>query len=168
MWCALVSAASAFDRQPPIEVGFSPDAGAEALSIRALASAQKTIRLAAYSFTSKPIAQALVAARRRGVDVRCTLDKSNTTSKSGRAAANLLTNAGIDVRIDTRHPIHHNKYIVIDNQTVETGSFNYSKAAAHANAENVIVIWKNRELAASYLDNWKLHWDHAQRWQSTY
>jgi len=158
----------ALDKSPSIEVGFSPDAGAEALSIKALASSRKSIRLAAYSFTSKPIVQALIAARRRGVDVRCTLDKSNTTSKSGRAAANLLANAGIAVRIDSRHPIHHNKYIVVDNQTVETGSFNYSKAAAHANAENVVVIWRDGALAERYLKNWSLHWGHAQPWHSTY
>jgi len=151
-----------------IDVGFSPDAGAEALSIKAVASAKKSIHLAAYSFTSKPIAQALIQARRRGIDVRCTLDKSNTHSKSGRAAANLLVNAGIAVRIDSKHAIHHNKYMVIDRRTVETGSFNYSKAAASSNAENVIVVWDNQELANRYLQNWNLHWEHAQSWRSTY
>lgn len=170
--CCLVvifsPAVIAADHPGIIEVGFSPDDGAEALTLKALASAKKTIRIAAYSFTSKPVAQALIQAHRRGVDVRCTLDKSNAASKAGRAAANLLVNAGIAVRIDGEHAIHHNKYIVIDNRTVETGSFNYSKAAAHSNAENVIVIWGNPELAARYAGNWQRHWEHAQIWRSVY
>src|SRR5258708_1437581 len=66
-----------------IEVGFSPNAGAEELVLKAIASAKQSIRLGAYSFTSKPVIQGLVAAKKRGVDVRCVLDKSNAKSKSG-------------------------------------------------------------------------------------
>jgi phosphatidylserine/phosphatidylglycerophosphate/cardiolipin synthase-like enzyme len=72
------------------------------------------------------------------------------------------------VRIDSRHAIQHNKYIVIDGTSVETGSFNYSAAAAHSNAENALVIWNNPALAAQYTQNWELHWGHAEAWKSTY
>ena len=151
-----------------IEVGFSPDAGAEELVLKAIGSAKKTIRLAAYSFTSKPVLQALLEARRRGVDVKCTLDKSNRNNKPGEAAANILANAGIPVRIDSMHAIHHNKYIIIDDRSVETGSFNYSKAAAQSNAENAVLISDDLKLASQYTENWKLHWGHSEAWESSY
>lgn len=151
-----------------IEVGFSPNAGAENLVLKAISSARKTIRLAAYSFTSKPVIQALIAAKHRGVDVQCTLDKSNAHNHAGQAAANLLVNSGIIVRIDSEHPIHHNKFIVIDQETVETGSFNYSKAAAHSNAENALVLWNAPNVAKAYLTNWQSHADHSEKWHSQY
>lgn len=113
---------------PQIEVGFSPDAGAEDLVVKAIATAKQTILLGAYSFTSKPVIQALIAAKKRGVDVRCVLDKSNPESKSGTAAANLLVNAGIPTRINSEHSIHHNKYLVIDGAHVETGVLQLQRA----------------------------------------
>jgi phosphatidylserine/phosphatidylglycerophosphate/cardiolipin synthase-like enzyme len=167
--------ASTFNNRPQsapgsaqIDVGFSPDAGAEDLVVKAIATARQSILLGAYSFTSKPVIQGLIAAKRRGVEVRCVLDKSNVKSASGRAAANLLVNAGIPTRIDSQHPIHHNKYMVIDGAHVETGSFNYSAQAAHKNAENALVIWNNPVLAKQYANNWAIHWGHSEDYQSTY
>ncbi len=98
----------------------------------------------------------------------CTLDKTNTHNKSGIAAANILSNAGILVRIDSMHPIHHNKYIVVDDKSVETGSFNYSKAAAHSNAENAMLISDDAKLASQYTENWRLHWGHSEAWKTSY
>lgn len=151
-----------------IEVGFSPDAGAEQLVLRSLQAARSTIRLTAYSFTSKPVVQALIDAHRRGVDVQCVLDKSNGEERGGQSGANLLVNAGISVRIDSAHPIQHSKTIVVDGRHVETGSFNYSSAAAHKNAENALVIWNNPDLAKVYGEEWQKHWSHSQDWRSTY
>lgn len=152
-----------------IEVGFSPDHGAEALVVRAINASRSSIRLAAYSFTSKPVIEALIRAKKsRNVDIACVLDKSNADNKSGQAGANLLVNAGIAVRIDSAHPIHHNKYIVVDAKHLETGSFNYSSAAAHKNAENVLLLWNNPALAKEYDAEWQKHWAHSDPWRSTY
>jgi len=151
-----------------IEVGFSPNAGAEELVVKAIATAKKSILVGAYSFTSKPIVQGLIDAKKRGVDVRAVLDKSNLTNKSGTAAANLLVNGDIPTRIDSEHPIHHNKIMVIDGVHIETGSFNYSAAAANKNAENALVIWNDPELAKIYADNWASHWEHSAWYRSTF
>lgn len=153
---------------PPYEVGFSPNAGAEDLVVKVIGEAQATIRLGAYSFTSTPVIKALIAAKKRGVDVQCVLDKSNVHSKSGIAAANLLVGAGIATRIDFMHPIHHNKFMVIDGETLETGSFNYSAQAAHKNAENALVIRRVPDLAQTYTANWALHWEHSVEYKSTF
>ena len=155
-----------------IDVAFSPEAGAEQLVLTAIGAARSTIRLSAYSFTSAPVVRALVEARRRGVEVACVIDyKNNITedrSGKGKAALNLLVNAGIPTRLISRYPIHHDKFIVIDGLTVETGSFNYSNAAAHSNSENVVVIWNHPEVAARYLEHWMSRWNQGTDYTSSY
>lgn len=159
------------DRAPAtaqIETGFSPEGSAERLVLKTIHASQKTIRLAAYSFTSPRVVRALTDARKRGVDVRVVADEKGTASKSGAAALNLLANAGIPVRTNGRYAIHHDKFIVSDGLHVQTGSFNYSQAAANANSENVLVIWHNAELAASYLRHWQSRFDEGKSYRAGY
>ncbi|GMV69723.1 MAG: hypothetical protein AMXMBFR76_21620 [Pseudomonadota bacterium] len=148
------------------EVAFSPNAGATELVVKVIDAARQSIRLAAYSFTSKPIAEALVAAHKRGVDVQVVVDKSQKTERY--TSATFLANMGIPVRVDAMHAIMHNKFIVVDGQHVETGSYNYSKATEERNAENALVNWNSPTLAAIYTDNWRLHWDHSEPYQARY
>ncbi len=142
-----------------IEVAFSPHGEATELVIKAIEAARISIRVSSYSFTSQPIAAALVAAHQRGVDVKVVMDKSQRSQPY--SSASFLANMGVPLRIDTRHAIYHNKFLVIDNRHVETGSFNYTSAAEKANAENVILLWNSPLLAQRYSDNWALHWQHA-------
>lgn len=153
--------ASASDRTTPnITVAFSPNGGATQAVVDAIGEAQHSVRMGAYFFTSKPIAQALVEAHLRGVQVRVILDKSQAThSYSG---ATFLANNGIPTRIDRQHSIFHNKTLVMDGRTVVTGSFNFTKAAQNNNAENVIVLRNYPEIARQYAANWQLHWDHSE------
>ena len=70
-------------------------------------------------------------------------------------------NVGIPTKIDAQHAIAHNKIMVIDDQTIITGSFNFTKAAEEHNAENMLVI-HSPELATKYTANWKAHADHSE------
>jgi phosphatidylserine/phosphatidylglycerophosphate/cardiolipin synthase-like enzyme len=138
---------------------FSPNGGCTQAVVEALNAAKKTILVQAYSFTSAPIAKALVDAKHRGVDVRVILDKSQRTERY--SGATFLADGGIPTFIDAAHKIAHNKVMVIDDQTVITGSFNFTKAAESGNAENVLLILHAPELAARYTANWKEHLAHA-------
>lgn len=141
-----------------IEVAFSPDAHAEALILKVIGSATQSIRLAGYSFTSPAVVRALMEAKRRGVDVAVLVDDRGNRSKSSLAAMNLVVDAGIPLRVITVYAIHHDKYIVADRHTTQTGSFNYSQAAAKSSSENVLVVWDNERVAASYLQHWNDRW----------
>ena len=158
--------------QGAIEVGFSPNEGAERLVLRVIDSARSEIRVMAYSFTSAPVTHALLAARKRGVDVALVVDaKSNTgedRSGKSRAALSALVNAGCRVRTISTYQIHHDKVLVVDNETVETGSFNFSAAAADRNSENVIVVWKNPALAKTYLQHWSDRFAQGQDYSTRY
>ncbi len=118
----------------------------------------------AYSFTSVPIAQALVDAHRRGVSVEVILDKSQLEGRS--VQTDFLDQAGVPVRIDAAHAIAHNKVMVIEGETVITGSFNFTKSAEERNAENLLVI-RDRVLAERYEANWQKHKAHSELCQGS-
>lgn len=162
---------SAVDRLPntsSVESAFSPEGGGEALVIKVINGSDQSIRLAAYSFTSPAIVKALQAAKKRGVEVKVLVDDRGNKGKSSIAALNLLVNAGIPTRTISAYAIHHDKYIVSDNKHVQTGSFNYSQAAAKSNSENVLVVWNNPDLAASYLKHWQSRWQPSREFTRTY
>lgn len=145
--------------QPVWNVCFSPRGGCTDLVVNTLAQARSTVLVQAYSFTSQPIAQALVDTHRRGVQVEVIVDKSQPTARGNQL--DFVAQAGIPVRIDAAHAIAHNKIMVIDAETVITGSFNFTEAAEKSNAENLLVI-ENRALAEKYEWNWKKHEGHSE------
>lgn len=151
-------AIDAADLQQKIEVAFSPEAGAEALVVKVIDSSTRYLRIAGYTFTSPTIVKALIAAKRRGVDVKVLIDDKGNRSKASIAAMNLITGADIPLRVISTYAIHHDKYIVVDGRHTETGSFNFSQAAAKSNSENVIVIWNSPAVALEYFTHWESRW----------
>jgi phosphatidylserine/phosphatidylglycerophosphate/cardiolipin synthase-like enzyme len=149
----------------PTQVYFSPNGGCTAAIVKEITNAKTEILVQAYSFTSAPIAKALVEAHKRGVKVEAILDKSQRTEKY--SSATFLANSGIPTFIDARHAIAHNKIMIIDKTTVITGSFNFTKAAEEKNAENLLII-KSKKLAAIYTDNWKKHREHSEVYKARY
>ncbi|WP_196600495.1 phospholipase D family nuclease [Pectinatus frisingensis] len=143
-----------------IEVAFSPNGAATDTVIKAINEAKESIKVQAYSFTSAPIAKALLNAQKRGIDVKIILDKSQETAKY--SSATFFANNNVPVKIDHDFAIAHSKVMIIDDVNVITGSFNFTKAAQEKNAENVLVIRGNKELAKYYLENWQWRWDNTQ------
>jgi phosphatidylserine/phosphatidylglycerophosphate/cardiolipin synthase-like enzyme len=148
-----------------VETAFSPDHGATELVVHTIEAAKTSIRVAAYSFTSKPIAEALVKAKKSGIDVRVVVDKSNATARY--TAATFLANQGVPVRVDYRYAIMHDKFIVVDGATVETGSFNLTSAAESKNAENVIVL-HDPAVAQRYGQEWERLWGESEEMKAKY
>lgn len=139
-------------KNAPAQVYFSPNGGCTNAVVATIGHAKKSILVLAYSFTSAPIAGALKSAHDRGVDVRVILDKSQRTERY--SGMTFLIHAGIPTWIDTVHAIAHNKVMVIDGETVITGSFNFTKAAEAKNAENLLII-QDRGLAKLYQMDWE-------------
>ncbi|RFB76681.1 phospholipase D family nuclease [Methylovirgula sp. 4M-Z18] len=141
-----------------IEVAFSPVPQGRALRLvqKAISSATATIHMAAYTFTSKPVADALIRAAARGVRVYVVLDAKANSPYDDKSKIAYLRDAGVNVCANSRYPVMHNKFAIIDGKHVETGSFNYSYAAEARNAENVIVVWNMPDLAAKYDQQFEL------------
>jgi phosphatidylserine/phosphatidylglycerophosphate/cardiolipin synthase-like enzyme len=162
LWISLSPSNTLPQEQPTTcnwEVYFSPHGGCTDAIIKELNKARSTILVQAYTFTSTPIAKALLNAHKRGVKVEVILDKSQRTQKY--SSATFLYNQGIPVKIDAQHAIAHNKVMIIDGETVITGSFNFTKAAEENNAENLLVI-HDKKLAERYTKNWKEHDRHSE------
>jgi phosphatidylserine/phosphatidylglycerophosphate/cardiolipin synthase-like enzyme len=143
---------------PQIAVYFSPHGGCTDAIVKELDAAKESVLVQDYSFTSAPIAKALMEAHKRGVKVQVILDKSQRTEKY--TSATFLQNVGIPVYIDDKHAIAHNKVMVIDGRVVITGSFNFTKAAEENNAENLLVI-DDAQIAEKYAKNWQEHLGHS-------
>lgn len=157
---------------PPLElalrgsaqVAFTPGDEAGEVVVEALRKARKQVLVQTYSFTHKDIAQALVDAKRRGVDVQVIADRQQMESIATSLVV-WLVEQGVPVWIDAEHAAAHNKVMVIDNGTpgavVITGSFNFTQAAQHRNAENLLLLRGNPTLAEAYAANWRRHKIHS-------
>jgi len=146
-----------------VSVYFSPHGGCTEAIVHELRAARKQVLMQAYSFTSAPIAKALVDAKKRGVEVKAVLDKSNETAQY--SSATFLANADIPVLIDDRHAIAYNKIMIIDGATVLTGSFNFTTAAEEKKAENLVILKGPPELAQRYSENFDQHAAHSHSYQ---
>ncbi len=152
------------DARGSVQVAFTPGDDAGALVVDAVRKARKQILVQAYSFTHKAIAQALVEARRRGVDVQVIADRQQMESVATSRVV-WLAEQGVPVWIDADHAAAHNKVMVIDNGTADaaviTGSFNFTHAAQFRNAENLLLLRGNAPLAEAYAANWRRHKIHS-------
>lgn len=150
----LISGADTFSPNASYQVCFTPQSNCTYKIIQAIKTAKHTILVQAYSFTSRPIIRALVAAKRKNIDVKMLLDKSLIINTDRYySPIPYFQKKDIWLRIDYLPDIAHNKVIIIDNSTVITGSFNFTRAAQKNNTENVLII-SDPKLAQKYTDNW--------------
>ena len=148
---ALALAACAPPQPPPAagpEACFRPGgASCEALLASKIGAATRSIEAEVYQFTLPSLAEALIDAHRRGVDVRVTVDR--TSARGNASQVPTLAAAAVPLWCDPVHGIHHDKVLIVDRHIVCTGSFNWSRNAEHRNAENLICL-DDPALAARY------------------
>jgi len=136
---------------PKIDTCFTPSQDCIKPLVETLRNAKKSIYVQAYSFTNNDIAMALIEAKRRGLDVQVYIDKARIKEK--HCKVNKLIATKIPVRVQKSKNLAHIKIMIIDDEVVITGSFNWTQNALK-NEENLNFI-KSRQLVKVYLDNWK-------------
>lgn len=153
--------------QGTVDVLFTPWDDAEGALVRALGDARKTIHVQAYLITSRPIANALLAAVVRGVKVELLADREMAI-KTANSQISELASRGVSVWFETQYAAAHNKIILIDALSpmpvIITGSYNYTWSAQARNAENLLLLRGDINLAKRYLANWQRHRGEAQAW----
>lgn len=147
-----------------IQVAFTPGDDAAGLVVAAIGKARRQVLVQTYSFTHPEIAQALVEAKRRGIDVQVIADpRQMETIATSRVE--WLAEQGVPLWIDGEHAAAHNKVMIIDRGLADavliTGSFNFTQAAQHRNAENLLLLRGNPNLVEAYAANWRRHKIHA-------
>jgi phosphatidylserine/phosphatidylglycerophosphate/cardiolipin synthase-like enzyme len=129
--------------------------------IEKINAAQTSIHIASFEFDLTPVAEALIAARQRGVDVKWVTDDEHGVEADedpGHGQFTMLQEAGIEVRSDTRSALMHNKFWIFDGQIVWTGSTNITENGIFDQDNNTIVI-QSPELAAIYEREFQEMWD---------
>ena len=150
--------------QGTVQLAFTPWDNAEGMIVDAIRRAKHQILVQAFSFTSRGLANALIAAKRRGVDVQVMADREQTFSGESSRIPDLVR-AGIPVTLEVRYQSAHNKVMVMDAGTahaaVITGSYNWTYAAQQKNAENVLLLRDSPDVANAYAANWRRHYAEA-------
>ncbi len=139
-------------------VYFTPPAGAAQAIVKTIDASSSEVLVQAYGFTHNAIAQAIISAHQRGVKVSVLLDQKS--DHTNRYVIDLLNNAQVSMRLDGKHAIAHNKVILIDENIVITGSFNFTNSAETRNAENFLIL-KSTVLTKRYKEEWLKHWAHG-------
>ena len=119
--------------------------------VEAINSAQSSLDIAIYELDLKNVGEAILAARDRGVTVRIVTDSDNIEELDTLI---MLEEEGIPMVPDERSAIMHNKFAVIDNRAVWTGSYNFTPNGTYRNNNNAIFI-QSPELAANYATEFK-------------
>ncbi|KAF0107835.1 MAG: phospholipase D/Transphosphatidylase [Anaerolineaceae bacterium] len=133
----------------PVEIYYSPDDGVAARIVALVQAAQESIHFMAYSFTSDDIGGAIRERAQYGLIVSGVMDKGQVASNQG-TEYDPFRQALLDVRLDGISGLMHHKVIIIDEQIVITGSYNFSASAETRNDENVVIIF-DPEVAAQYM-----------------
>lgn len=147
--------------QAEVEVCFTPEMPCEGRIVELVDQAQKEALVMAYTFTSKPVLDALLRAQGRGVRIEVILDASQASNRSSVLLA--LQMARIPLWLDQSVRIMHNKVLILDRERVVTGSYNLTKSAAESNAENLIVLTGSDQLVAAYVRNFDRRKKAAER-----
>ncbi|MFA7133563.1 MAG: phospholipase D-like domain-containing protein [archaeon] len=147
---------SSFIESPSlVETYFCPiDACGDKL-IKKIDFADSNIFIAIYSFTHDGLSDAVIRAKKRGVDVWVIYDSDQ--SKNSASDDELLINEGVRVAYRNGSGYMHNKYTIIDMNLVATGSFNYSNNADTRNEENLVFI-QSEDVASAFKKNFDEIW----------
>lgn len=148
---------------PPaaVHVHFSPKGGCGRAIVDAINASTKQILVMAYSFTYDPIVKALMDAHDRGVEVEMLFDRSNEAEL--RSDMPRCMEKGMKVLVDGEHAIAHNKLMIIDQKVIITGSYNFTRQAEDANAENLLIIRHDKKLVEKYLQYYENHKVHSRQ-----
>ncbi len=154
-------AATAQAAQPEAKAYFAPGGDIKKAVISHINDAKQSIHVLSYYFSEPDIAKALAAASRRGVKVEAIFDAKVESKDKNPFLARELKDAGASVQLDAIHKTMHNKVIIYDGKTVQTGSYNLRNKVDKKNAENVLFI-TSEDVAEQYLKDFQAHRDHSQ------
>ena len=138
------------------EVGFTPSRECEDAIVYNIEHAQKSVDAAIYSINNKRIVAALKNAHRRGIKLRILTDKLQASAKSSKTLD--LHREGINIRVNSRHKIEHNKFAIYDGNKVSTGSFNWTNPASEKNSENCLLISREQKTVEAYKRRFDILW----------
>ncbi len=151
VWMSATLAHAQTDKPPAVEAMFSPKGGCTAAIVKAVEQAKNRVLVQARVFTSPSIAKALADAAGREVEVVVLLDRSSTLDS--RCIAPVIMQKGVKVLVDTKHKVANSRNMIIDDQTVYTGSFELAPESELSNAETLVILRGPEEVVARFVEH---------------
>lgn len=149
-----------------VEVFFSATDGCREQIIKHINSAKDSVYIAAYSFTSREISEAVIRASERGIDVKVITDPSQSEEKFSKFT--FLKKNGVNIRVPAYEterrgkrfltPKMHHKFIIFDKKFVMTGSYNLTASAEDLNDENCVFIYDDPNTTQRFLQEFQRLW----------
>jgi phosphatidylserine/phosphatidylglycerophosphate/cardiolipin synthase-like enzyme len=143
----------------PVQILFAPEDKVISHLVPLVEDAQESIHIMAFSFTHDTLGEAVLKRAQKGVDVQGIFETRGSETEYSELA--LLYCAKVPVRQDGNPRTFHHKVIVIDGETLITGSLNFSNNADESNDENIVII-KSKTIAGRYMDEFERRWKEAQ------
>lgn len=138
-----------------VEVYFSPKDKSSARIVQIINNAKHYIYMPAFLITHAKIAEAMIEAKHRGVDVRVIIDANSVFTKNSKHQQ--LRKSGVLLKTENYAGKLHSKMIVIDDEYLITGSMNFSKSGENKNDENLLII-KDSKIAKLHKDFFLYLW----------
>ena len=123
-----------------VEVLYAPDDAPLDRVVKLYQQAKRYIYVSVYGLTYPRAVEALVAAKKRGVDVRMLTDQERTQELKQQTALKTLRLAGIPIRINRHDGLMHLKQVVIDDEINTSGSMNHTTSGNFYNDERMDII----------------------------
>ncbi len=150
--------------KPKISIFFSSNSNIENNILNYIYRAKKEILLSAYILSSKKIINSLISACNRNVKIKILLDGKSMIKKDYILKKISLFN--IPIKLNFNYNIMHNKFLIIDNNSVETGSYNYTYSANWLNAENIIYLDCVPKIVLKYKKEFLKLWKKSLYWNN--
>ena len=138
-----------------ISIYFSPYDNTMSYIVQLIDRAESYIYIPTFLITHNKLSQALIAAKKRGVDVKVIIDANSTSTRNTKHI--ILRQNNIPLKTENFAGRLHSKSIIIDDKYVITGSMNFSNSGENKNDENTIII-ENFELARTYKEFFNYLW----------
>lgn len=137
------------------KVYFSPGQECYQAIVSEIGTAKRTVDICVFTISDNRISDTILGAQRRGVKVRILTDNDKLNDKGSDIA--MLSEKGLDVKVDRTSAHMHHKFAVIDEETVVTGSYNWTRSAAEYNEENLLVT-QELNVVRAYLNEFDAMW----------
>lgn len=143
-----------------IEVLYAPDDAPMDRIVTLYQQARRYIYVSVYGLTYPRAVEALVAAKKRGLDVRMLTDQERTLEVKQHSALRTLRLAGIPIRVNQHDGLMHLKQVVIDDEINASGSMNHTTSGNSYNDERMDIITDpgiSRKARDQFLSMWNDH-----------
>lgn len=137
------------------KVAFSPSKECENTIISLIKHSEK-IDIVVFDINNDNIVKALKKAEKQGKKIRILTDKRQAATNASKVID--LYKAGINIRVNSKNKIEHNKFAVFDNKYVITGSYNWTNPASERNSENCLLSVENEDIIEDYNNRFEYLW----------